>query len=179
MDEQEFSIHQNHAYFAGEFVEVYVMQIEYRAATIADVSSLARLRSEGWGEAEYWIPRITGYMREEHHPQKALIPRVVYVAVENNKIIGFIAGHLTQRLECEGELEWIDVTSAYRRKGIATQLACILAAWFVEQKASKVCVDPGNDNARKFYAALGAGNLNAHWMYWEDISVLLKDKKST
>jgi len=154
------------------------MRVEYREGTLADIPSLARLRSEGWGEAEYWVPRITGYMKGEHHPQKALMPRVVYVAVENDIIIGFIAGHLTQRLECEGELEWIDVTRTHRRKGIATELVRMLAAWFIEQKALKICVDPGNDDARRFYAALGAENLNAHWMYWEDISVLLKDKKS-
>jgi GNAT superfamily N-acetyltransferase len=150
------------------------MQIEYRIATLADVPSLAQLRAEGWGEAEYWIPRITGYMKGEHHPQKALMPRVVYVAVENYIIIGLVAGHLTQRLECEGELEWIDVTSASRRKGIASELVRILAAWFAEQNAKKVCVDPGNPDARKFYAALGAENLNAHWMYWEDITTLIK-----
>jgi len=150
------------------------MQIVYRIATLADIPSLARLRAEGWGEAEYWIPRITGYMKCEHHPQKALMQRVVYVAIENDKIIGFIAGHLTKRLECEGELEWIDVTSTYRRKGIAGELVRILTAWFIEQKAKKICVDPGNGDARKFYATLGAENLNAHWMYWKDITVLLK-----
>ncbi len=155
------------------------MPIEYRIATPSDVPSLARLRAEGWGEAEYWIPRITGYMKCEHHPQKALMPRVVFVAVKGDVIIGFIAGHLTRRLECEGELEWIDVTSSHKRKGIASQLVRILATWFVEQGAKKICVDPGNDDARKFYAALGAENLNVHWMYWENINVLLKDKKST
>jgi GNAT superfamily N-acetyltransferase len=119
------------------------MQIEYRIATLADVPSLARLRAEGWGEAEYWIPRITGYMKGEHHPQKALMPRVVYAAVENDIIIGFIAGHLTQRLECEGELEWIDVTSAHRRKGIAGELVRLLAAWFAGQNAKKSVRRPG------------------------------------
>jgi GNAT superfamily N-acetyltransferase len=150
------------------------MQIEYRTANLVDIPFLARLRSEGWGEAEYWMPRITGYMNSVHHPQKALMPRVVYVAIENEMIIGFIAGHLTQRLDCEGELEWIDVTLARRRKGIATELVRLLAKWFAQQSAKKVCVDPGNDDARKFYAALGAENLNAHWMYWKDINTLLK-----
>ena len=150
------------------------MKVEYREATLADIPSLAELRAEGWGEAEFWIPRITGYMKGEHHPQKALMPRVVYVAIENEIITGFIAGHLTKRLECEGELEWIDVTFAHRRKGIASELVRILAAWFAEQGATKVCVDPGNDYARKFYAALYAENLNAHWMYWKDITALLK-----
>jgi len=154
------------------------MQIEYRTATLVDIPAMAGLRSEGWETVEFWIPRVTNYMNVESYPQKALVPRILYVAVENNRVVGFIAGHLTQRLECEGELQWIDVTRTHRRKGIASELVHILATWFVEQKAQKICVDPGIDGARKFYAALGAENLNAHWMYWKDIGVLLKDKKS-
>ena len=150
------------------------MQIHYRDAILPDIPSLARLRSLGWGDINYWIPRITAYMNGENNAQMALPQRVVFVAMENEDIIGFIAGHLTRRLDCEGELEWIDVDTGYRRKGIATELVRILAKWFEEQNVHKICVDPGNDDARKFYATNGAENLNAHWMYWEDIGVLLK-----
>jgi ribosomal protein S18 acetylase RimI-like enzyme len=150
------------------------MQIQYRIATPSDIPSLALLRSLGWGDVGYWIPRITAYMNGENNPQMALAPRIVYVAIENNEIIGLIAGHLTRRLDCEGELEWIDVDTEYRRKGIASELVRLLARWFKEQNAGKICVDPGNEPARKFYAATGAENLNAHWMYWKDISIILK-----
>lgn len=149
------------------------MEINYRVATNADIPALARLRSETWGEADYWIPRITGYLNGTHHPQKALAARAAFVATDGVKIVGFIAGHLTARLDCEGELQWIDVTTGYRRKGIASRLALVLAAWFDEQGVQKVCVDPGNDIARKFYASLGAENLDQHWMYWKDIIILL------
>jgi ribosomal protein S18 acetylase RimI-like enzyme len=152
------------------------MQIGYRIATSADIPSLARLRSLGWGDADYWIPRITAYMTGENNPQMALPQRVVYVAEEYSKVIGLVAGHLTRRLYCEGELEWIDVDTEYRRKGIASELVRLLAKWFEEQNAHKICVDPGNEDARKFYAVLGAENLNQHWMYWKDISMLLKEK---
>ncbi|MFB9844954.1 GNAT family N-acetyltransferase [Mucilaginibacter ginsenosidivorans] len=148
------------------------MEINYRAATNADIAALARLRSEGWGEAQYWMPRITGYLDGTRHPQKALAPRVAFVAMKDDEIIGFIAGHLTTRLDCDGELEWIDVTSKHRRKGIASELVRLLAKWFEEKGARKVCVDPGNEAARKFYASMGAENLDQHWMYWRDISHL-------
>jgi len=128
----------------------------------------------GWGEVAYWIHRITGYMNGTNNPGDSLPPRVVYVAEHNEAIIGFIAGHLTRRLNCEGELEWIDVDTAYRRKGIASELVKVLANWFAEQNAKKICVDPGGDDSRKFYAANHATNLNQHWMYWEDITVLTK-----
>jgi GNAT superfamily N-acetyltransferase len=149
------------------------MPIDYREATEDDIPSLSRLRSLGWGEIDYWIPRITAYMDGTSNPQKALPERIIYVAMDGEKVIGLIAGHLTRRFDCDGELEWIDVDTEYRRKGIASELVKILAKWFAGQGAKKICVDPGNENARKFYAANGAGNLNQHWMYWEDISAVL------
>lgn len=148
------------------------MEISYRKATDADIPVLAHLRSEGWGEPAYWIPRLTGYLHGTSNPQKALAPRTAFVAQQGDKLIGFIAGHLTTRLDCEGELQWIDVTADYRRKGIAGKLVHMLAKWFTEHDAHKICVDPGNDAARKFYASLGAENMNEHWMYWKDISHL-------
>jgi len=47
-----------------------------------------------------------------------------------------------------------------------------MAARFVEQKATHVCVDPGNAAARSFYVRHGAIALNAHWMMWLDIGEL-------
>jgi hypothetical protein len=38
------------------------------------------------------------------------MPRVSYVAFEQGLIVGFIAGHLTRRYGCDGELEWINVS---------------------------------------------------------------------
>jgi ribosomal protein S18 acetylase RimI-like enzyme len=149
------------------------MEIVFRNSTLSDIPAMARLRSFGWGDEAYWTPRITGYLKAEHHPQQALLPRVAFVAMDGGKAVGFIAGHLTTRLGCEGELEWIDVMPEYRRKGIARELTCLLAAWFTGRSAKKICVDPGNDSTRKFYAALGAEDLNVHWMYWQDISTLL------
>ncbi|MBS1530647.1 MAG: GNAT family N-acetyltransferase [Bacteroidetes bacterium] len=147
--------------------------IKYRIATESDVPSLARLRTLLRGTEEGWIPYIKGYMEGITNPQKALAPRVVYVAADCNKIVGWVAGHLTRRLGCDGELQWIDIDTDYRRKGIASELVKMLAKWFSEQNANRICVDPGNDDSRKFYAANGAGNLNQHWMYWEDITAIL------
>jgi len=81
------------------------MEISYREATEADIPVLAHLRSEGWGEPAYWISRLTGYLHGTSNPQKALTPRTAFVAQQGDKLIGFIAGHLTTRLDCEGELD--------------------------------------------------------------------------
>jgi ribosomal protein S18 acetylase RimI-like enzyme len=151
------------------------MGVTYREAGKADVTGMSRIRAAEWGEQEYWEQRIWGYMQGEVFPQKALKPRVVYVAVEGDAVLGFIAGHLTRRHECDGELEWINVAAETRGSGIAAELLRRLAAWFVEQKALKICVDvqPTNTVARKFYRRHGAKDLNPHWLVWNDIRVVL------
>lgn len=145
----------------------------YREAALADVPALARIRAAEWESEKYWSERITGYMEGRLHPRKALAPRIIFVASGDSEIVGFVAGHLTRRFDCEGELEWIDVIRARRRQGIGSEMVQILARWFAEQNARRVCVDPGNSSARQFYTRLNAQNLNEHWMFWPDISSLL------
>jgi GNAT superfamily N-acetyltransferase len=145
----------------------------YREAVLADVPALARIRAVEWESEEYWTNRITGYMEGRLHPQKALAARIIFVASDESEIIGFVAGHLTRRFDCQGELEWIDVIRERRRQAIGSEMVRILTRWFAEQDARRVCVDPGNPTARQFYARLNAQNLNQHWMFWPDISSVL------
>lgn len=149
------------------FLKVSMSKIIYREATGQDIPFLAKIRSTDSAEESYWNARISGYAEGTHYPQKALKERIIYVATENERIIGFIAGHLTRRYDCDGELQWIDVIESYRRKGIASKLVKLLTEWFVKHDSCKICVDPGNDIARQFYKANGATALNNHWMYWE------------
>ena len=146
--------------------------VVYREANLTDVGPLARIRAAEWGTEQYWQDRITGYMRGDVHPQKALAPRVVLVADDHGLIVGFIAGHLTRRLDCDGELEWLDVIAERRRIGIASELLRALAAWFQVRQARRICVDvdPRNAPARAFYGKHGAENLNPHWLVWPDIT---------
>jgi ribosomal protein S18 acetylase RimI-like enzyme len=146
----------------------------YRQAAKQDIPFLAKIRAKNRGSEEYWDNRISGYLDGTHNPQQALPPRIIYIAADKDAIIGFIAGHLTRRLDCEGELEWIDTIEEYRRRGIASELVRILAKWFVQQNACKICVDPGDEMARKFYKKNGAEALNEHWMYWNDIRTIFK-----
>ena len=141
----------------------------YRQATDEDIALLAEIRAINSATKDYWIDRIHKYSHALVNPQGALEPRIVYLALDSNKIVGFVAGHLTVRLNCEGELQWIDTVEGYRRKGIASDLIRILAKWFIDHKAYKICVDPGDQIARDFYYKNGATNLNEHWLYWEDI----------
>ena len=154
--------------------------MEYREAKKLDIPGMARIRGAEWETEEYWRKRISGYWGCEIYPQQALMPRVIYVAQEGDAVIGFVAGHLTRRYECDGELQWIDVIQERRRSGVASELLRRLAAWFVEQKAARICVDvdPANERARGFYVRHGAVDLNKHWLVWEDIGVVLRERRS-
>lgn len=143
--------------------------VSYREANIQDIPSLAKIRGANLEAEEHWSNRISNYMSGNQNPQQALRPRIIYVAVIDGIIIGFIAGHLTRRINCEGELQWINIIENYRGNGIASELVKFLCNWFIDQKSYRICVDPGNDLARQFYKKNGARNLNDHWMFWNDI----------
>jgi GNAT superfamily N-acetyltransferase len=146
-------------------------EVLYRPATLLDVHAMAHLRREQWANAPDWEQRIASYLSGERHPRHALLPRVAIVAEQDDEIIGFVAGHLTRRFHCQGELQWINVAESQRRQGIATGLLQQLSEWFSSYDAYKVCVDvqPRNPAARAFYTHHGAEPLNDHWMVFTDI----------
>ena len=144
-----------------------------RQATPADVAEMARIRDAGGWEGGAGAERMGRYLAGEHHPQHALAPRVIYVAEAGGAMVGFIAGHLTTRFGCDGELQWIFVLPGQRGDGIADRLFDRLAAWFTDHDAHRVCVnvEPDNARARAFYARHGAAPIHPYWMMWDDITV--------
>jgi ribosomal protein S18 acetylase RimI-like enzyme len=150
------------------------MPVRYCEADSADVDQLAQIRSQDWGSVAYWHDRILGYMQGERHPQQALASRLVLIAVEDDRIVGFIAGHLTRRFDCDGEVEWLNVIPERRRTGIAGELLRRLATWFAERDARRICVDvdPDNAPARRFYRKHGAQDLNPHWLVWSNVTTI-------
>lgn len=148
------------------------MAVRYRKAELADVPALARLPREG--EAGGDPPeRMLRYLAGEHHPQQALAPRVMWMAVEGKSPVGYVAGHLTRRFDCDGELQWIYVVTEHRGGAAAAELLRLLAGWFVQQGALRVCVDVGDEHAGRFYRRHGAEDLRKHWMVWSDIGIVL------
>ena len=162
----------------------------YRVSAAADIPSLARIRAREWGGVEYWEARISGYLAGALNPQHALGPRSCYVAVDPDAVdpdavdhdaagqefvVGFVAGHLSRRYACDGEIEWINVVPEQRGKSVASGLLRLLAAWFAGQAAYRICVDvqPSNATARAFYRRHGAVDLNPHWLVWNDVRTIL------
>jgi GNAT superfamily N-acetyltransferase len=145
--------------------------IFYREAMLADVPGMAHVRAHDWGTEEYWQERMRLYLTAELHPREALAARIAYVCVDGDRVAGLIAGHLSRRLGCDGELEWVSVRPEYRGQKIASRLFRVLAEWFRTQGAIRICVDvePANRVARAFYASHGAEDLKPHWMVWKDI----------
>jgi hypothetical protein len=54
----------------------------------ADITAIARIRACEWGEYEYWVNRISGYLDGTFNSQHALPPRICYVAVEESSVVG-------------------------------------------------------------------------------------------
>ena len=119
---------------------------------------------------DFWKARIASYLAGTYSPKQALPARAVYVATHTDHVVGFVAGHLTRRFECDGELQWINVAAEHRRQGIAEILFAAQSNSF-HKNASRICVNATADNlaARRLYSRLGATSMNDAWMVWEQI----------
>ena len=154
--------------------------MRYRIARQPDAPAMARIRAAGPQTEEAWTARISAYLAGEHHPQHALLPRVSYVALDGDSVVGYIAGHLSRRYGCAGELQWIKVTPEQRGTGVAGELLRLLTKWFAKHEAFRICVnvDPANIAARRFYAKHGAEKLNEQWLVWNDIRATPKNQQA-
>jgi GNAT superfamily N-acetyltransferase len=154
--------------------------IRFRPATAADVPAMAncRLTDPAAGPAD---PRMAAYFDGKHHPQKALPPRIGYVALIEEAVIGYIAGHLTTRHGCAAEVQYLFVAPEFRRRGVAMAMVGLLADWFVTKGAVKVCVcvDAESPSAKPFYESVGASPFKRFWYGWDDISALRSGTRDT
>ena len=127
-------------------------------------------------EREAAVHRWKAYMRKEHHPRDAKDPRIAYVSIINGEIVGFVAGHLTERLGLEGELQSIYILPEHQGHGLGTQLVIALAKWFNKWDAKEVCVDH-KDGSEGFYIKLGARFNDHGWLVWDNFLQVLAFEK--
>lgn len=147
--------------------------MHYREATVADVPAMEQCRraEPSAGPAD---ERMVAYLESRHHPQQALVPRAAFVAEDSGMVVGYIAGHLTRRFECEGEIQYLYVAPMYRGRDVARRLLAMQAHWFLQHRAHKigVNVEPENSRAVAFYKRQGAIALRPFWLIWHDIRAL-------
>ena len=148
--------------------------IQVRLATAGDIAEMARTRATD-PSVRPADSRMAAYREGRHHPHQALAPRAFYVAEAGGVLAGYIAGHLTRRYGCEGEVQYLYVALAQRRTGVAGALLQSLAQWFVGQGATRVCVDVDAESpgAAPFYQRHGAQPLRPHWLVWPDIAAVI------
>ncbi|QEM05627.1 GNAT family N-acetyltransferase [Mucilaginibacter rubeus] len=100
--------------------------------------------------------------------------RVLFKAVADNSIIGYIAVHLTTRYEKDAEIQSFYVLKEYQRKGIGTGLLLNAVNWLETQHTKSLCVGIAkNTPYRAFYIKYGGGHLNEHWICWEDVAAII------
>ena len=152
----------------------------YRAAEESDIAGMAEVRAGDWETAEFWRDRILWYLTCQSHPRDSLDQRIAFVCLDGERVVGLIAGHLTKRFGCHGELQWISVRPEYRGGGIASDLLRRLAEWFIAHNAHTVCVDVKEENvrARRFYSSHCAEILQPSWLVWKDIREVLPSARS-
>lgn len=143
-----------------------------RPATIRDVPLMAALRDKSGWQGGANAERMAKYLSNEHHPQCAGPQRVAFIAIQDDELVGFVAGHSTTRFGCQGELQWMLVHPGYRGSSVASDLLIQIAEWFIQNDATHVCVnvEPDNSRARRFYRCHGAVGLSEYWLEWPDIT---------
>ncbi|OCX51090.1 hypothetical protein BEL04_20460 [Mucilaginibacter sp. PPCGB 2223] len=99
--------------------------------------------------------------------------RIVLKAVEDGRIIGFIAGHLTTRFGKDAEIQNFYILKDHQRKGIGYALLNKLVEWLVQNKVNSLCVGVALNNPyQAFYLKYFGQYLNEHWIFWDNIQVI-------
>ena len=159
--------------------------VQIQVATIGDIEELTRVEVDTKLQSypghvdmiatdfDIRQHRWHTYFNQET-PVSAKPERIVYKAVKDGKIIGYIAGHLTTRYNKDAEIQSFYVLKSEQRKGIGTLLLKKFAAWLVEKHVAKsLCAGIFPENPYLvFYLRYGGMRLNPHWIYWDDLSLL-------
>lgn len=129
------------------------MRIQYRFATLNDISSILNLTHQ------------LGYTPEQNVMQEVLEhvinskTEAVFVATIDNTPIGWIHIFKTCRIETGFfvEIGGLVVDSDFRKKGIAKQLIALAEKWTLEQNCNKLRVrcNALRNETHQFYAHTG------------------------
>jgi GNAT superfamily N-acetyltransferase len=146
--------------------ELTLVEIESKKKSIADLVESFEI------ESSLRLQRWKTYF-EGQTPQTSKKERVVLKAFIDEKIIGYIAGHLTTRYNIDAEIQSFYILKEYQRMGTGTKLLETFLVWVLKHSAQSLCVGIASDNPyQSFYLKHGGRHLNKHWIYWDDLNLL-------
>jgi ribosomal protein S18 acetylase RimI-like enzyme len=159
--------------------------MEILIASIADAEELTRVEIESKLKSipenidpievdnERRLQRWQNYISGGSSPQKAKVERVVFKALIDEKMVGYIAGHLTERYGKEAEIQSFYILIEHQRMGIGSKLLAQFLDWLAAYGVGSLCVGiDGANPYQQFYLKYGGAHLNPHWIFWDDLAVL-------
>jgi GNAT superfamily N-acetyltransferase len=156
--------------------------MEISIATIADIEELTRVEIESKLQSfdnneTVAIDYDTRFYRwntyfNKQSPASAKPERIVYKAVIDGQIIGYIAGHLTTRYDMDAEIQSFYVLKEHQQAGAGSKLFESLLSWLATQNATSLCVGIDDKNPyQAFYLKYSGKHLNPHLICWEDVDL--------
>ncbi len=157
--------------------------ISIEIASVADIEELTRveiaskLQSFPEHMDEVAIDYATRLYRWQTYfngesPASSKPERIVFKVVKDGQIVGFIAGHLTNRHK-DSEIQNFYLLKEDQRKGIGSNLLKSLIPWLISHGAKSLCVGIFPENPyQAFYLKYGGAYLNPHWIFWDDLPLL-------
>jgi GNAT superfamily N-acetyltransferase len=123
-----------------------------------------------------WQTYFKGQSPQTSRPERLTLKAVT----KKNKIIGYLAGQLTTRYNMDAEIQSFYVLKQEQKKEVGTRLLAEFVKWLSDLNAKTLCVGINPENKYKaFYLKHGGKYLNEHWIFWQDISSLLKEIDNT
>jgi GNAT superfamily N-acetyltransferase len=146
--------------------ELALVEIESKKESIPDIIEDFEIDKEL--RVSRWITYFKG-----QSPQTSKPERVVFKALSENRIVGYLAGHLTTRFDMDAEIQSFYILKPYQRQGLGMKLLKKFGEWLISEKATRLCVGISPANIYKtFYLKNNGQYLNDHWIYWSDIKEL-------
>jgi GNAT superfamily N-acetyltransferase len=168
-----------------------VNEMDILPATVADIPFLTQVEIESKLQSApecfdpIEIDYPTRFSRWQTYfnaqsPLSAKPERIVFKAVFEQKLIGYISGHLTNRHGKDAEIQSFYILKDSQRKGLGKALLGHFLEWLARHKAKSLCVGIAYNNPyQAFYLKYGGTYLNKHWIYWDDLSMLANKIKET
>jgi GNAT superfamily N-acetyltransferase len=137
------------------------------------MSSMPELVESHDLDIPFLTSRWSSYIREGSQAQMATGDGFAFIAEVDNQPVAFAAYHHTRRHGAQAELQAIYVKKEVQGQGLGTELLSTIALRLFEEGSFTMCVgyDPRNPYKR-FYLRHGAIEINPHWSFWPDVSVI-------